>query len=166
MSSRDSGIIDLFAIHQEEEQRVVDAAPSAPPPAMAMDIDTSDVDPELFAASQQKSRTRTKIIGGAIGGLAVLGILIAAITTSGSKEGPAAAAAAAPPPVATVVAPPPAAEPVPTPAPPPTASGKPEYTPSSAAAAYAAAQPKKKGAGKGKSGANVKMQKIQSGGVN
>lgn len=164
MSSRDSGIIDLFAIHKEEEQRVIDATPSAPPPAMAMDIDTSDVDPELFAASQQKARTRTKILGGAIGAVAVLGILIAAITTSGTKEAPAAAAA--PPPVATVVAAPPPAEPVPTPAPPPTASGKPDYTPATAAAAYAAAQPKKKGGGKAKIGANVKMQKVQSGGVN
>ena len=168
MSTRDSGVIDLFAIHEEEEQRVVAAAPSAPPPAMAIDIDTSDIDPELFAAAQQKSRARTKIVGGIIGGFAVLGILIAAITTSGTREAPATAAAAAPPPVATVVAsasPPPAA-PVPMPAPPSTASGKAEYTPASAAAAYAATQPKKKGIGGKKIGANIKMQKIQSGGVN
>ena len=168
MSTRDSGVIDLFAIHKEEEPRVVGATPSAPPPAMAMDIDAGDVDPELFAASAQKARTRTKIIGGVLGGVAVLGILVAAITTSGTKEAPTAAAAAAPPPpVATVIAAPPPAAPTPMPAPPPTASGKPEYTPASAAAAYAAAQPKKKGARKGgKIGTNVKMQKIQSGGVN
>jgi hypothetical protein len=35
---RDSGIIDLFAIHKEEEQRAVPSAlPSAPPPAVSFD---------------------------------------------------------------------------------------------------------------------------------
>lgn len=164
MSTRDSGVIDLFAIHKEEEQRVI-ASPASSAPPVSLDVDASDVDPELFAAAQQKSR-RTKMIGGVLGGIAVLGILVAAITTSGSKEAPAAAAAAAPPPAAVV--PPPPVVAAPTPPPPSTAKApgeKADYTPASAAAAYASTQ-KKKGHGKAKVGAGVKMQKVQSGGVN
>lgn len=175
MSTRDSGVIDLFAIHKEEEARM-SAAPSAPPPAFSLDIGRGAIDDdeiESFAAAQQKSRKRTKLIGTIAGGVAVVGILIAAITTSTSKEPEkATAAAAAPPPPAVTALAPPVAEPPSTPLPAPPATSKvntekPDYTPATAAAAYAASQGKKKPSGPAKRsiGAGIKLQKVQSSGV-
>ncbi len=170
MSTRDSGLIDLFAIHQEEEERV--SPPSGPPGAVTYDTSAADdLDIDALAADQQKARKRAKLIGAAIGGMAVLGILIAAITSGGSKE-PAtgATAAAAPPPPPAMVVPAPVAAPTeaapaaPTPAPPSTSKTK-EYTPASAAAAYAGTRAKKKKSGGAKIGSGIKLQKIQSGGT-
>lgn len=175
-TTRDSGLIDLFAIHKEEEARL-SAVPSAPPPAVALDVmgtGVSDEEVDGFAASQQRARARAKLIGGIVGGLAVIGIVIAAAVVGG-KEAPKPTAAAEPPPPA-LPTPPPAAEPTPTPAPAPTPSTKastekPEYTPATAAAAYAASQGKKKAApakAAGRSapiGGGVKLQKVQSSGV-
>lgn len=174
MSTRDSGVIDLFAIHKEEEARM-SAAPSAPPPAFSLDIGRGAIDDdeiESFAAAQQKSRKRTKVIGTIAGGVAVVGILIAAITTSTSKEPEKATAAAAPPPPAVTAPAPPVAEPPSTPLPAPPATSKvntekPDYTPATAAAAYAASQGKKKASAPAKRsiGAGIKLQKVQSSGV-
>ncbi|MCW5835685.1 MAG: hypothetical protein KIS78_25010, partial [Labilithrix sp.] len=80
MSMRDSGIIDLFAIHKEEEERLSAPAPSAPPPAVSFDTGADDDDLDVLAAAQRASRKRAKIVGGAVGAVAVLGILLAAIT--------------------------------------------------------------------------------------
>lgn len=175
MSIRDSGVIDLFAIHKEEEARQ-SAVPSAPPPAVALDVRSGDDDDLESFAQQARSRARTKVIGGAIGAVAVVGLLVAAFTSSGKEEPKAAAAVAAPPPspVATFVAPPPPApDPAPvssTPAPPSTgkpATEKPDYTRASAAAAYAASQGKGKKFQVGKKIAgNVKLTKVQSSGTN
>ncbi|MBX3263786.1 MAG: hypothetical protein KF782_29200, partial [Labilithrix sp.] len=82
MSMRDSGIIDLFAIHKEEEERLSAPAPSAPPPAVSFDTGADD-DLDVLAAAQRASRKRAKIVGGAVGAVAVLGILLAAITSGG-----------------------------------------------------------------------------------
>jgi hypothetical protein len=179
MSTRDSGLIDLFAIHKEEEARV-SAAPSGPPPAMSMDVGTGayagidDDEIEGFAASRQKAHKRMKLIGGMIGAVAVIGIIVAGITIGGGKEAAQAqTAAAAPPPPAVVAPPPPAAEPPPpaaaVPAPPPTAKPKPEYTPATAAAAYNAQQGKKKAASPRPAPksvtAGIKLTKVQSAGV-
>jgi hypothetical protein len=179
MSTRDSGVIDLFAIHKEEEARV-SAAPSAPPPAFALDVGVSDEDIDGYVAAEAKSRARTKLIGGVIGGFAVVGIIIGAIAIGSRPEMPKVATLAAPdpPPAAMTAPPPPAVEPPPAaPVPPPPAtakskSEKPEYTPATAAAAYAASQGKKKGVMTAKPGAksapvaaSVKLQKVQSSGI-
>lgn len=178
MDTRDSGLIDLFAIHKEEEQRSVpSAAPSAPPPAVSFDTNVAlgeDADVDGFAFAQASSKKRAKIVGGAIGALAVVGILVAAIASGGgaTKE-PATAAAAAPPPppAATETLPAPATNPASTqassePAPPPTAKAddKGAYSRSAAIAAYkgnAKKAPPKAPAAKG-----PKMQKVQSSGTN
>ncbi len=178
MSTRDSGIIDLFAIHNEEEARISAPAPSAPPPAVSFDTGAGDADDDIevdaLLASQLKVRKRTKIIGGAIGAVAVVGILIAAITSGGSSEPAktATAAAAAPPPAVTAPPPPvvdpPPATPAREPAPPPTANAnaKPDYTRASAVTAYAASQGKKKApARKAVKTGGVKLQKVQSAGL-
>jgi hypothetical protein len=174
---RDSGIIDLFAIHKEEEQRAVPSAlPSAPPPAVSFDTNVAvgeDADVDGFAFAQAKSKKKAKIIGGVIGGLAVIGILVAAIASGGgaTKEpATAAAAAAPPPPAATETLPAPAATPAPTqasePAPPPTAKAedKGAYTRAQAIAAYKGNA--KKAAKAAPKAAGVKLQKVQSSGTN
>jgi len=174
---RDSGLIDLFAIHKEEEHRSIApaAAPSGPPPAVSFDTHVAsgdDADVDALAFAQAKSRKRTKIIGGAIGGVAVLGILIAAIVGGGAKAEAPAAAAAPPPPAATAVVPAPAATPTQTqaaaePAPPPTAKAadakEGAYTRSQAIAAY---KNNRKSGAKAIKSSGVKMQKIQSSGTN
>lgn len=173
---RDSGIIDLFAIHKEEEARVPVALPSTPPVSFDTNVAVGeDADVDGFAFAQAKSKKKAKIVGGIIGGLAVVGILIAAITAgSGATKEPATAAAAAPPPpAATEAIPAPAvATPAPTqaasePAPPPTAKANDDkggYSRSQAIAAYkknnkAAAKAAPKSSG-------VKLQKVQSSGTN
>ena len=124
MSTRDSGIIDLFAVHEEEAARLSAPAPSAPPPAVS--FDTGD-DDELDALdlARRASRTRAKIVGGAIGAMTVIGILIAAITAGGESEPVKAtvAAVAAPPPA--VSAPAPVSEPAPAPVAPAPAAAAP-----------------------------------------
>jgi hypothetical protein len=175
---RDSGIIDLFAIHKEEEERISapSAAPSGPPPAVSFDTNLAmgeDADVDALAFAQAKSRKKVKIIGGALGGLAMVGILIAAIAGGGgaTKE-PATAAAAAPPPppVATETLPAPAATPAPTqtsePAPPATAKAeesKGGYTRAQAIAAY---KNNAKKATKAAKSSGPKLQKVQSSGTN
>lgn len=176
MSERDSGIIDLFAIHKEEQERISAPAPSAPPPAVSFDTGSGDDDAiDALVAGQQKAKKRAKIIGGAIGAMAVIGIAIAAITSGGSSEPAKAATAAAvapPPPVETAapppaVEPPPAATPAPEPAAPKAAKAKPDYTRATAAAAYASSQGKKKApARKAVKTGGVKLQKVQSSGTN
>ena len=89
MTSRDSGIIDLFAIH---EQSIAPPPPSAAPPAVSYDTGACDeeLDGELdvFAADQRRSRTRARIIGGVVGAAAVLGVLALAIgASSHSRDG-------------------------------------------------------------------------------
>lgn len=175
MDTRDSGVIDLFAIHKEEERRVSEAPPSTGAlPAVSFDtnhIPGGDADIDALAFAQQKSRRRAKIVGGAIGALAVIGILIAAIATGGNKE-PAkdATAAAAPPPVATETIPaatPAAAPPADTaksdPAPPATAKSDAAY---SRKDAIAAVRKTNKAAKANAKGGGVKLQKVQSSGTN
>jgi len=177
MSTRDSGIIDLFAVHEEEAARLSAPAPSAPPPAVS--FDTGDDDDELDALdiARRASRTRAKIVGGAIGAMTVIGILIAAIPAGGESEPAKAPAAAAAPPPAAVTAPAPVSEPAPAPAAPepaaaapepaPTAKAGPDYSRKTAAAAYAASQAKKKAPARkpAKKGGGVKLQKVQSAGI-
>jgi hypothetical protein len=170
MSTRDSGVIDLFAVHKEEAERL-SAATSAPPPAVSFDTGADDDDLDALAVSQRSLRKRAKIVGGGIGALAILGILALAMSSGGEKESAKATAAVAPPPpVVTappVAEPPPAATPAPAPEPsaPPTAKAKPDYTPATAAAAYAASHGKKKApARKAKTG-GMKLQKVHSAGT-
>lgn len=181
MDTRDSGVIDLFAIHKEEEERISapSAAPSAPPPAVSFDTNVAvgeDADVDGFAFAQAKSKKKAKIVGGAIGGLAVIGILIAAIASGGgaTKE-PATAAAAAPPP------PPAATETLPAPAP-VTPAAEPAKTEAKSEAkaddkdkggytrsqAIAAVKGNKKVAAKAVAAksSGPKMQKVQSSGTN
>lgn len=177
MSARDSGIIDLFAIHTEESARVVTAAPSAPPPAVSFDrLAGEDDDVDAFAAAQEQSRKRAKWIGGAVGGIAVLGILITLMASGGGKN-PSTAAVVSPPAPAPVVAPspPPSLAPVPLPVPSPPATAKaeietPDYTRATAARAYKASKGKGHGHGKkaGKAvrtSAGATLTKVQSAGV-
>ena len=179
MTTRDSGLIDLFAIHKEEEARL-SAVPSAPPPAVALDLPgVSDDEIEGFAEAQARSRKRTKVIGGVLGGLAVVGVVVGAIFLGGgAKEAPTSAAAQQPPPLAETAPPPPAAtpEPAPPPTPPPPATAKaeekPEYTRAAAIAAYNAQQRKAKGSpapghrpAAKPIGGGIKLQKVQSSGV-
>lgn len=171
---RDSGLIDLFAIHKEEEERSAPAAtPSGPPPAVSFDThlasgEYADVDAMAFA--QANSKKRVKIIGGAIGGLAVIGILIAAIASGGGATKEPAAAAAPPPPVATETLPTPAATPTPAadpvPAPPATAKADDNKGGYTRAAAIAAAKGQKKVAAKAAKSSGPKLQKITSSGTN
>lgn len=172
MGTRDSGVIDLFAIHKEEEARK-SATASAPPPGVVLDVGggsaDADGDIEGFAAAHQKARRRAKWVGGAVGGLALIGTLIAVVSASAGREPAKAVAADAPlPPAVTapqpVIEPPPA---MPVPAPPATSTTeKPDYTPATAAAAYAASQGKKRApAPKKPSNKPVKLQKVQSSGV-
>ncbi|HVH43028.1 MAG TPA: hypothetical protein VM925_11815 [Labilithrix sp.] len=172
MTTSDSGLIDLFAIQKEEQVRVTAPVPSAPPPGVSFDTvadDDDDDDYDVLAAAQRQSRKRMKLIGGALGGVAVLGILVFAMTSGETKEPEKAAppVAAAPPPVVTAP-PPPAAEPAPaapTPEPPSTAKSKPDYTPATAAAAYAAGSKKRAPVKPAKIGGGMKLQKVQSGGT-
>jgi hypothetical protein len=174
MTTRDSGIIDLFAIH--EQSRVPAPPLSAPPPAVSFDTGMGGDELDAFAESQRKAKTRTKmIIGGVVGALGIVSILALALGASATPEPAPAAAAAAqvaePPPAAMPVPPPVAATPEPAPAPapaaPPTAQAKPDYTPGTAAAAYAGSQAKKKAPRKAKGGVGggVKLQKVQSSGT-
>ncbi|MBX3226489.1 MAG: hypothetical protein KIT84_32490 [Labilithrix sp.] len=180
MDTRDSGVIDLFAIHKEEERRISEAPPASTGALPPVSFDThvtpgGDADIDALAFAQQKSRQRAKIIGGVIGGLAVIGILVAAIA-SGGKEEPAKDATAAAPPAATETIPAAAPEPppvaeapkpaaTPEPAPPSTAKSDGAYSRKDAVAAY------KKSQGKGSRktkpiGTGIKLQKIQSSGTN
>ena len=172
---RDSGIIDLFAIHKEEEQRVPAALPSTPPVSFDTNVAIGeDADVDGFAFAQAKSKKKAKILGGVIGGLAVVGILIAAVVSSGgaTKEPAAAAAAPPPPPAATETLPAPAVTPAPTqavnvPAPPPTAKSddsKGGYDRSQAIAAYKKNQ--KAAAKAAPKSSGVKLQKVTSSGTN
>ena len=179
METRDSGVIDLFAIHKEEERRVSEApASTGALPALSFDTHHTpggDADVDALAFAQQKSRKRAKIVGGAIGALAVIGILIAAIASGGSKASAkdATAAAALPPPAVTetVPAPTPAAAPPAAdtaaksdPAPPTTA--KAADSAYSRKDAIAAVKKTNKAAKASSKPSGVKMQKVQSSGTN
>ena len=189
MKMRDSGFIDLFAIH--EAGCVPPAAPSSPPPAVS--FDTSEDDFNALASARRQTRLYAKIAGGVMGALAVMGVLSLAIGASSGKPEkaeiaakPAAVAAVAPPPAMTVPAPiavattttpastaAPAATPEPAKAAPsnPNASAKKakaDYTPQTAAAAYATSQGapgKGKKAHKAKAAGGMKLQKVQSSGT-
>lgn len=171
MDTRDSGVIDLFAIHKEEEAKKAPAAlPSAPPPAVSFDTNYAgaDADIDALAAAQQSSRLKAKIIGGIIGGVAVLGILIAAIA-SGDKIEPAkdTAAASQPPPAAVTAVPAaPTADPTPAPAPAPAATDDAAYKRADAIAAVSGKKPKGAKRAIAPKASGPKMQKIQSGGTN
>lgn len=122
MSREDSGVIDLFAIHNKASAAATDEKVpadifSSPPPAFTMDItgenaalmrlgaDHEDLDP--FGRKPRKKKLI--MMGAAAGALLFVGILIAAFS-GGSSETPRAAATkveAAPPPPP-VAAPPPA----------------------------------------------------------
>ena len=122
MSREDSGVIDLFAIHNKASAAATEDVPpdifSSPPPAFTMDItgenaalmrlgaDHEDLDP--FGNKPRKKKLI--MMGAAAGGLRFVGILIAAFSGGSSEEKPRAAATkveAAPPPPP--VAPPPPA---------------------------------------------------------
>lgn len=176
MTTQDSGLIDLFAMHEEAKAEVAapPPVPSAPPPGVSFDIGDDDAE-EIFAAAQRQSQKRMKLVGGALAGLGILAVLIGVM--AGGETKASQAAAAAPPPSAPITAiptaapvPPPV---VPAPAPPVPAEekGKPEYTKATAAAAYAAAsgqQPANAGKRKparGSKGGGIKLQKVQSSGT-
>jgi hypothetical protein len=160
MEREDSGVIDLFAIHEKAKAAslpppapVLDA-PSAPPPAVVTDLDDDDLDVPF---APPKSRKKQIVLG--IGmGVVLLGVVLA-ITSFGGSEEPAKAAAskveAAPPPPAPMPLPPPAVTADPTPPPPVTA-----------AAPKTTAAPKPKAIARPAAAAGgMKLQKIQSAGV-
>lgn len=173
----DSGVIDLFAIHEQAKRAQATPAPtpspfadtsaplSAPPPAVSFDTaGDDDVDAMAFA-SFGKPKAKLKWIAAGASAFLVLGLVVVA-AFSGGEEPPKAAAAAvqAPPPPAP---PPPAPEPpkpvaeaAPVPPPPPTAvaEAKPAPKKGKAVKATKRAAPKKRGGG-------VKLIKVQSSGV-
>jgi hypothetical protein len=176
-SSRDSGVIDLFAIHEEalraQSQPPPPSSPlSAPPVALDMaspdaSMEIDDFDPAVFG----RPKGRGKWIAAGAGALAFFGIVIA-LATSGSDEPEpvaAAAAVAAPPPVEHVPEPPPPAA-----APPPVAEASPEPAPPATSREAAQAPPRKATKGKARKakrrapkrgGGGVKLEKIQSSGL-
>lgn len=175
MTTRDSGVIDLFAIHKEEEQRAASVAPpampSAPPPAVSFDTHYAgaDADVDALAAAQQASRTKAKVIGGLIGGIAVIGILIAAIATGDKAEPAKDATASQPPPAAVTAVPAPTQDPAPAAAPAPAPTQDSAYTRADAIAADNKAHGKaaaKKIRSIAPKASGPKLQKIQSGGTN
>lgn len=173
MTTRDSGVIDLFAMHKEEEQRAASVAPPALPSTAPMAFDTNygaaDADVDALAAAQASSRMKAKIIGGLIGGVAVIGILIAAIA-SGDKVEPAKdTATASQPPPAAVTLPAPTPDPAPAPAaaaPAPTQDAA--YTRDEAIAANnkAHGKPSKAKRTVAPKASGPKLTKVQSGGTN
>jgi hypothetical protein len=121
MDREDSGVIDLFAIHARTKRLESMAPPppatqSAPPAAVAMDVDGSSDVPSVgvdgldipFASA--KSRRKPIFIGlGVVSVLAVFGIVALSGGDDGAQKAAAAAAAqasAAPPPPPAPVPPP------------------------------------------------------------
>lgn len=157
MDREDSGLIDLFAIH-ERASNAPPAAPSAPPPAVALDVALGDTDVP-FVDPQRKKKVMIGL--GAAGGLLVLGIIVASVTggstpeptKAAAKEAPAAPAPEPPPPAVTT-------PPQPAPPPPPTATAE---APKPAAKAAPAKVVGKAPAARGVGG--VKLQKVQSAGI-
>ena len=157
MDREDSGLIDLFAIH-ERASNAPPAAPSAPPPAVALDIGDTDVP---FVDPQRKKKVMIGL--GAAGGLLVLGVIIASVTggstpeptKTAAKEAPAAPAPEPPSPAVTTPS-------QPAPPPPPTATAeapKPAAKAAPAKVVGKAPAPAARGVG------GVKLQKVQSAGV-
>ena len=172
--SEDSGVIDLFAIHNRAtavpgQSLAPPDVSSAPPPAFTKDVGSTgengalDDEANPFA---KPSRKRLAMIAGAIGAFVFLAILVASFS-GGSSEPPKAAAAAKvdPPPAATIPPPPvviaavESAPPAAAPAPPTTG------------AAVFLKPPARGGAAKGTptkshtTAGGVKLTKIQSAGV-
>jgi hypothetical protein len=113
-STRDSGVIDLFAIH-EEAVRAHSQSPappppsSAPPPAVSRDVGAAADELDALAFAKPKLSARWVIAGA--GALALFGLVIAIATSGGDDEVTVeSASAAAPPPVAEIASPPPLAE--------------------------------------------------------
>lgn len=160
MDREDSGLIDLFAIH-ERASNAPPAAPSAPPPAVALDIGSMDEGDVPFVDPQRKKKVMIGL--GAAGGLLLLGIIIASVTGGSTPEPTKAAAAAKEAPAAPAPEPPPpavTAPPQPAPPPPPTATAEaPKPAAKGAAPAKLAAKAPARGVG------GVKLQKVQSAGV-
>src|SRR5262245_60744464 len=108
MSARDSGFIDLFAIHQAGRATPA-PPPSAPPPAVS--FDTGEDELHAFESARTRSRRHAKIAGAAIGAATIFGVLALAIGASSSSanaekatsEGSPAAAAVPPPPAVTAL---------------------------------------------------------------
>lgn len=177
MGMRDSGFIDLFAIHEAGARATPPPPPSAPPPAVS--FDTGEADMDVLVRAREQSRLYAKIAGGVVGALAVLGVLALAVGASSTKPEASVAITAAVvapppaptfvPPVRTAVAPAVAAPPTETqaPAPPPTARAKSEVAPSVAATAAAPAKAKRKAPAAAKKAKfpAVKLQKVQSSGT-
>lgn len=179
MSSEDSGVIDLFAIHEKaaaraaekaaaQQARAVDDRPalppskpfSAPPPAFTTNVSFSDDELDPFSRKTSKK----PLIFAGLGAIAVLVIGIFAAssatntppkaTTASLAKTSAAPPVPSPPPVAVIpVMPAPVETAAPTPAPPSTS----KPTPSKATAkAPRTVKPRASG---------PKLQKVQSGGV-
>jgi hypothetical protein len=184
-SSDNSGVIDLFAIHQRSlTPPAPDAAPasldpfgtpsplsaapfSAPPPAFTTDLD-GDADDDDLAANPfaRKPRNKIAILAGAGGVLVFFGILIASLSGGSSepvKASAAAQVAPAPPPAPipapVVVAEPPAPVASPHVAAPPTTGAALSQRPAPRASRPAASRPRAVTAG------GVKLMKVQSAGV-
>lgn len=171
-SGRDSGLIDLFAIHE--------ASRAAPPPASsdplpAVSIDDEDL--EVMRRAEAKTRLYTKIIGVTAGALLGFGIIALAVgaTESTPEAAKTSLAAKAPAPVAAppVTRTPPAAAPAlppppaaPAQAPAPTAKAKADGGAAKVAIASASkpAAAKKPGVNAKKS-KSPKLQKVQSSGT-
>lgn len=163
MDREDSGLIDLFAIHARASE-APPAAPSAPPPAVALDIGGMDEGDVPFVDPQRKKKVMMGL--GAAGGLLVIGIIIASVTggstpeptkaaAAAAKEAPAAPAPEPPPPAVT-------AAPQPAPPPPPTATAEaPKPAGKAAPAKFVGKAPAAPARGVG----GVKLQKVQSAGI-
>lgn len=179
MNREDSGLIDLFAIHNRASASPApDQVPadvlSTPPPAFTADISAgADLDDELANPFAPKPRKKLMMIAGAGAMLLLLGIVVASLGGASAEPAKAAASAIeAPPPPAAPIPPaaattaPAAAEP---PAPPAvTAAPAPPSTGASAVAKPHLRRGKGHPAGskrRGGRGGGVKLTKVKSAGV-
>lgn len=177
MTSEDSGVIDLFAMHQRATASAKEVPRdlfSAPPPAFTTDLYS---DPGLGGHSSEsddetgsnpfakKSRKKLGFIAGGVGAFLVLVVVI--VTASGGSEAPKATAAAAQPPPAAVALPAAAAV---APVVPPSAVAHMPAPPTTGAPVVAAAAPRARAAApaakaRPAAGGGPKLTKIQSAGV-
>jgi len=182
VNSEDSGVIDLFAIHQQASGAPQDPSTpgrfsppaSAPPPAFTTDLsgdDAGDHD-DLANPFAKKLRTKLVMMAGAGAALLALGILVSSLSASGPEpikasaaakvEAPPPAAVVLPPPALTVAAEPPPVTASPVPAPPTTGAAAPAKPPSRAGVGRPAAS---KSRAVAVTAGGVKLTKVQSAGV-
>jgi hypothetical protein len=184
VSSEDSGVIDLFAMHKKatESSAAQGLVPpdvfSAPPPAFSTDL-AGDRNSDFGDGENpfaKKPRKNLFVAGGIAGGLLVIGILVASFSggspepakasASGRSEPTTVSAPAPPPPPAPIVIAPvtPTEAPVATakvPAPPTTGAAIFQKPPQKAGRAAAPAKSRAPATTAG----GVKLTKVQSAGV-